>query len=166
LDSKRLTAILVVALAGNAVQVHSAQPPVPPAAPLPVLVAAKAAKAALAACVAQGLTVTVTITDREGIARVILMSDGAGPTGTITSRRKAYTAASLGISTAQLAKNIAELNIVPSSVDPDLLALAGGFPILRHGAVIGAIGVGGADRGNSDEECAQAGLDSIKSELN
>jgi uncharacterized protein GlcG (DUF336 family) len=167
LVSKRLVATLFVALASGATQVQSAPPAAAPPAPLPVLLALKAAKAALAACVAEGLTPTVTVTDREGVARVVLVADGAGPVSISTSRRKAYSAASLGISTAQLAKNAAELHIVPTAVDPELLALPGGFPILRHNAVIGGIGVGGADRGtsSSDEACAQAGLDSIKADL-
>jgi uncharacterized protein GlcG (DUF336 family) len=167
LNSNRLAATLVVALVGGAAQVQSAPPPARAAATLPVLIAVKAAEAALAACVAQGLTPTVTVTDREGVARVVLVADGAGPVSISTSRRKAYSAASLGISTAQLAKNAAEMHIVPQSVDPELLPLPGGFPIFSHGVVVGGIGVGGADRGatSSDEACAQAGLDAIKTQL-
>lgn len=84
------------------------------------------------------------------------------------SRRKAYTAAALGISTAQPAKNIAVSGITIESIDPELIAFGGGFPICCHDVVIGAIGVDGADRGNSDEPneaCAQAGLHAIKSQL-
>jgi uncharacterized protein GlcG (DUF336 family) len=38
---------------------------------------------------------------------------------------------------------------------------------VSHNVVVGGIGVGGADRGTSsaDEQCAQAGLDSIKAML-
>jgi uncharacterized protein GlcG (DUF336 family) len=53
-------------------------------------------------------------------------------------------------------------------IDPGLIAFGGGFPILRHNVVIGAIAVGGADRGTSDEPnetCAQAGLNAIKKQL-
>jgi uncharacterized protein GlcG (DUF336 family) len=168
LNSRRIAATLVVALASGAAQVGSAPPPATVIAPLPVLVALKAAEAALAACVAQGLTPTVTVSDREGIARVVLVADGAGPVSISTSRRKAYSSAALGMSTAQLAKVAASMHIIPQSVDPELLPLPGGFPILRHDVVVGAIGVGGADRGaeSSDETCAQAGVDSIKNDLN
>jgi uncharacterized protein GlcG (DUF336 family) len=167
LNAKHFAGTLLVVLASGLAQVQSAEPPTAPIASLPVLVALKAAESALAACVKQGLTPTVTVTDREGIARVVLVADGAGPVSISTSRRKAYSAAALGISTAQLAKNAAAMHIVPQSVDPELLDLPGGFPIVRHGVVVGGIGVGGADRGASsaDEECAQAGLDSIKSQL-
>jgi glc operon protein GlcG len=165
LNTKRLAATLFVTLACAATQVQSAAPAAAPT--LPVLVALKAAEAALKSCTDQGLTPTVTISDREGVARVVLVADGAGPVSISTSRRKAYSAASLGISTAQLAKNAAEMHIIPQSVDPELLPLPGGFPIVSHNVVVGGIGVGGADRGTSsaDESCAQAGLDSIKSQL-
>jgi uncharacterized protein GlcG (DUF336 family) len=143
-------------------------PPATPAAPLPILLAIKAAKTALTTCTAQGFTPTVTVTDREGVARVVLVADGAEQVSIIASRRKAYTAAALGISTAQLGKNVSASGIDLKLIDPQLITFGGGFPILRGAVVIGAIGVGGADRGNSDapnEACAQAGLAAIKSEL-
>ena len=128
LDWKRAAATLVIALASGVAQVQSAPPPAP-AAPLPVLLAVKAAEAALAACVADGWTATITVTDREGVARVVLMSDGTGALSINMSRRKAYTSAALGISTAQLAKNLIVLRIDPTTVDPELIAFPGGFPI-------------------------------------
>ena len=102
MNTKRLAAMLLVTLACAATQVQSAAPAAAPT--LPVLVALKAAEAALKACTDQGLTPTVTISDREGVARVVLVADGAGPVSISTSRRKAYSAASLGISTAQLVR--------------------------------------------------------------
>jgi uncharacterized protein GlcG (DUF336 family) len=167
LNFKRSAALLAVALTCGAAQVQSAPPPAAAVPPLPVLVALKAAEAALAACVSQGLTPTVTVSDREGVPRVVLVADGAGPVSISTSRRKAYSASSLGITTAQLAKNAAAMHIVPQSVDPELLPLPGGFPIISHNVVIAGIGVGGADRGteSSDEACAQAGIAAIKAEL-
>lgn len=162
MNLKRLTAVVIAAVAMDAAPVHAAPPP----AALPVTIAIKAARVALAACVSEGLTITVTVTDREGVPRVILMSDGTGALSVITSRRKAYTAAALGITTAQLAKNAAAMNFVPESIDPEPVALQGGVPILRHGVVVGGLGVGGADRGDADEVCAIAGLESIKGDLN
>jgi uncharacterized protein GlcG (DUF336 family) len=167
-NSKRVAATWLLALAAVAAQVQSAAPPAASIAPLPILLALKAAKIALATCVAQGFTPTVTVTDRDGVARVVLVADGAEQVSIIASRRKAYTAAALGISTAQLGKNIAASGIDLKVIDPELIAFGGGFPIRRGGVVIGGIGVGGADRGTSDapnEACAQAGLASIKSQL-
>ena len=85
----------------------------------------------------------------EGVARVVLLGDGTGALSVITSRRKAYTAAALGMTTEQLVKNLNGSNDL-SMIDPELVALAGGIPILRHNVVIAALGVGGADRGDAD----------------
>jgi uncharacterized protein GlcG (DUF336 family) len=164
LNSKRRAAMLVLGLLCGAMQVQAAAPPPAAIAPLQLSLALKAAKAAMAACVAQGLTVTVTVTDREGIARVVLLGDGTGALSVITSRRKAYTAAALGMTTEQLVKHLNGSNDL-SMIDPELVALAGGIPILRHNVVIAALGVGGADRGDADVVCAQAGVDAIKDEL-
>lgn len=108
---------------------------------------------------------TVTVTDREGVARVVLLGDGTGALSIITSRRKAYTAAALGMTTEQLVKNLSGSNIDLAMIDPELVALAGGIPIRRHNVVIAALGVGGADRGDADVVCAQAGVDAIKNQL-
>jgi uncharacterized protein GlcG (DUF336 family) len=166
LKSNCMSAALFLALTFGAAQVPAAPPPpVAAVAPLQLSLALTAAKAALAACVAQGLTVTVTVTDREGVPRVVLLGDGTGALSIITSRRKAYTAAALGMTTEQLVKNLSNSNFDLAMVDPELVALAGGIPILRHNVVIAALGVGGADRGDADVVCAQAGIDAIKNQL-
>jgi uncharacterized protein GlcG (DUF336 family) len=68
------------------------------------------------------------------------------------------------------AKSIGINSCIPpdlgSSFDPEFISFGERIPIRRHNVVIGEIGVGGADRGNSDtpnEACAQAGPDAIKS---
>ncbi|WP_408510607.1 GlcG/HbpS family heme-binding protein [Paraburkholderia sediminicola] len=126
----------------------------------------KAAQNALAACSSVGYRVTVSIVDREGVTRVFLVGDGAGPISVTTSRRKAYTAAALGVSTGEMAKHAAASGHPPPAIDPEILTLAGGLPIISHDVVIGGIGVGGADVSEKDETCARAGLDSIKEQLN
>jgi uncharacterized protein GlcG (DUF336 family) len=166
LHLKRLAALALIALTAGAAQVQSAPPAA--TAPLPIQLALKAAKVALATCVAQGFTPTVTVTDRDGVARVVLVADGAEQVSIIASRRKAYTAAALGVSTAQLGKDVAAAGIDLKTIDPQLITFGGGYPIRRGEVVIGAIGVGGADRDNSDapnEACAQAGLRAIKKAL-
>jgi uncharacterized protein GlcG (DUF336 family) len=134
--------------------------------PLPVEVAMKAAQSALTACSSAGYRVTVSIVDREGVTRVFLVGDGAGPISVTTSRRKAYTAAALGVSTGEMAKHAAASGHPPPAIDPEILALAGGLPIISHEIVVGGIGVGGADISEKDEACARAGLESIKDQLN
>ena len=169
MKAKQLVSTLVVALAFATAQVHSATP----APELPLSLALKAAQATLAAC-ADPL-VTVTVSDHEGVARVVLVGDAASLVGIASSRRKAYSSATTGMRTSKLAQVLAEMD-VPSSlihpellplpgyplIDPELLPLPGGVPIVSHGVRIGAIGVEG---GPHDEACAQAGIDSIKNDL-
>ena len=93
---------------------------------------------------------------------MVLVGDAAGPVGIASSRRKAYSSAATGMTTSKLAQVFAEIHVTSPLVDPELLPLPGGVPIVSHGVRIGAIGVGG---GPHDEACAQAGIDSIKNDL-
>jgi len=90
-------------------------------------------------------------------------ADGAGPHTVDSSRKKAYTAASLRRPTTELADLI---NKVPSlqalrEMNENVLMLGGGLPIEIGGEVVGGIGVGGAPGAHLDDACAQAGLDAI-----
>jgi uncharacterized protein GlcG (DUF336 family) len=90
-------------------------------------------------------------------------ADGAGPHTVDSSKKKAYTAASLRRSTTELAELI---NKVPTlqalrDVNDQMLMLGGGFPIEFGGEIVGGIGVGGAPGAHLDDACAQAGLDAI-----
>ncbi|HVV70848.1 MAG TPA: heme-binding protein, partial [Verrucomicrobiae bacterium] len=74
---------------------------------------------AIEACEAKGYTVSATIVDREGVTRVSLMGDGAGPVSVSTSYRKAYTAAALGITTAKFREMVETPGAGPIlSIDP------------------------------------------------
>src|ERR1700742_3678689 len=64
----------------------------------------EAAQAAIAECKSHGWNVSVTIADRSGSPRLVLMGDGAGQLSKEVTRRKAYTSAQLGISTGEFAK--------------------------------------------------------------
>ena len=48
---------------------------------------------------------------------------------------------------------------------PNIVPLAGGLVIEAGGSVLGAVGVAGAPGGDKDEDCAKAGLDSIRDKL-
>jgi uncharacterized protein GlcG (DUF336 family) len=90
-------------------------------------------------------------------------ADGAGPHTVDSSRKKAYTAASLRRATTELAEL---MNKVPTlqalrEMNNDILMLGGGLPIEIGGDVLGGIGVGGAPGAHLDDACAQAGLDAI-----
>jgi uncharacterized protein GlcG (DUF336 family) len=134
---------------------------------LPLSLALEAAQAALLECSQQGLNVAVSVVDRSGATRLTLVSDGAGPIATDTSRRKAFTSAVLGLPTGEFGKLVATFPVgtIPL-LDPAVLTLAGGLPIKAGNDVIAGIGVGGADLPAKDEMCALAGINKIKAHLN
>jgi len=134
---------------------------------LPLSLATEAAGAALAACEKQGYYVSAAVVDRDGVVRILLRSNGAGPHTLDSSSRKAYTAASLGRPTGDLVKIIAgnPANEGLRNMNERILILAGGLPVKAGDEVVGGIGVGGAPGGEKDEACALAGLDKIKDRL-
>jgi uncharacterized protein GlcG (DUF336 family) len=130
---------------------------------LPVGLANKAIQASLDACKKDGYKVSVSVVDRAGVLRAMSRTDGAGPHTVDSSRKKAYTAASLRRPTTELAELI---NKVPTlqalrEMNDQVIILGGGLPIEIGGEVVGGIGVGGAPGAHLDDACAQAGLDAI-----
>jgi uncharacterized protein GlcG (DUF336 family) len=130
---------------------------------LPLSLAGKAIHASLDACNKDGYRVSVSVVDRAGVLRAMIRADGAGPHTIDSSRKKAYTAASLRRPTTELAELI---NKVPTlqalrEINDQVLMLGGGLPIEIAGEVVGGIGVGGAPGAHLDDACARAGLDAI-----
>jgi uncharacterized protein GlcG (DUF336 family) len=135
----------------------------PKEAVLPMSLAGKAIQASLDACNKDGHRVSVSIVDRAGVLRTMARADGAGPHTVDSSKKKAYTAASLRRPTTELAELI---NKVPTlqalrDMNDQVLILGGGLPIEIGGEIVGGIGVGGAPGAHLDDACAQAGLDAI-----
>lgn len=128
--------------------------------------AIEAAQAAIAACKAQGWNVSVTVADRSGLPKLVLIGDGASGVSREVTRRKAYTSAVLGISTGEFAKRLANPGAFnPTVYDPQLTSGAGGVPIKVGNETIGAIAAAGAPGGDKDESCALAGLAKISDRL-
>ena len=124
--------------------------------------AREAAEAAIMQCRRDGFRVTVTVVDRSGQIRAVMRDDGTGPHTIDSSHRKAFTALSFRISSADFARLVATNPAAANLKDIEgTLALAGGLPIKAGAEVIGAIGVGGAPGGDKDEACAQAGINKI-----
>ena len=73
--------------------------------------------------------------------------------------RKAYTSAVRSMDTVTFAEQLStQGRSLESFGDPQLIALAGGVAVIKDGAVVGAIGVGGLPSGLDDEAIAKAGL--------
>jgi len=135
----------------------------PREAVLPIRKATKAIQASLDACNKDGHRVSVSVVDRAGVLRAMGRADGAGPHTVDSSRKKAYTAASLRRPTTELAELV---NKVPTlqalrDMNDQILLLGGGLPIEIGGELVGGIGVGGAPGAHLDDACAQAGLEAI-----
>jgi uncharacterized protein GlcG (DUF336 family) len=85
----------------------------------------------------------------------------AAPITVPISKMKAFTAVNFNAATSALG-NRADTPI--GRVD-GLVMSAGGVPIQAGGSLLGAVGVSGAPSGETDEECAQAGVDKVSDDL-
>jgi uncharacterized protein GlcG (DUF336 family) len=129
--------------------------------------AVEAAQAAIAACKAQGYNVTVTVADRLGSPKVVIVRDGPPGVARESTRRKAYTAAVQRVSTADFTKRISAPGAFnPAVYDAQLATGGGGVPIKVGEDTIGGIATAGAPGADKDEACAVAGVDKIKDRLN
>ncbi len=130
---------------------------------LPSALAVKAVQAALEFCKKDGYRVSASVVDRAGVLRSMLRADGAGPHTVESSRKKAYTAASLRRATTDLAEMISKQPALQAlrDMNDSILMVGGGLPIEIVGEVVGAIGVGGAPGTHLDDACAEAGLDAL-----
>jgi uncharacterized protein GlcG (DUF336 family) len=164
-SSSVLVAATLAALAGS--QSFAADPlPTESHKVLTAALAVEAAQAAIDHCKSQGYNVTVTVADRLGAPKVVIVRDGPPGVARESTRRKAYTAAVLRVSTADYTKRIANPNAFnPGMYDSELATGPGGVPIKAGEDTIGGIAAAGAPGGDKDEACAQAGVDKIKDRL-
>jgi uncharacterized protein GlcG (DUF336 family) len=123
--------------------------------------AGKVAHAAVDACRAKGIQVGVTVVDRNGIVQVTLRDTLAASITVPISKGKAKAAANFGVATSALK----ERANTPIGRTPGLVMSAGGLPIEAGGSLYGAVGVSGAPSGETDEECAKAGVAAIVDDL-
>jgi len=81
------------------------------------------------------------------------------------SQRKAYTARTFRISSAEFTKRMTNDPVKAQMNLTGIIALAGALPIKVGDEVIGAVGVSGAPGGEKDEVCSQAGIDKVADQL-
>ena len=123
--------------------------------------AMKVAQGAIAECTKQGIQIGVTVVDREGIVQVALRDTIAAQITVPISKGKAYTAANFNAATSALGDRANG----PIGRAPGIIMAAGGLPIQVGGSLLGAVGVSGAPSGETDEACAQAGVDAVSDDL-
>ncbi len=124
--------------------------------------ALKIAQAAVLACREKGIQAGVTVMDRGGNPQVVLRDSLAADLTLTISKQKAYTALSFMTPTSKLSDRADPGGLANV---PGLLFRAGGLPIEVGGVTYGSVGVSGAPSGETDEECAQAGINAVKMDL-
>jgi uncharacterized protein GlcG (DUF336 family) len=129
---------------------------------LTTVAAQRAAQAAFDRCSKDGYTVTVAVVDRGGQPLALLRDNLAGPHTVNTAIRKAASAVSFRVDTAELASQT-QAGRPQSGIRalPNVVAIAGGIMVQAKGSLVGGIGVSGAPGGEADEVCAKAGLAAI-----
>jgi len=125
--------------------------------------AMQVAAGALAACRAEGQKVSVTVVDHAGRIKAQVRDDGAAPHTLEHSFRKAYTALSYKMPSADYGKRAKDSGgAIGPQLLPNITTAAGGVPIRVGNNVLGAAGVSGtpssAGGGEGDAKCAAAGI--------
>jgi len=124
--------------------------------------AAKIAQATIEACREKGIQIAVTVVDRDGTVQVTLRDTIAAPITAPISEMKAKTAVNFNAATSTMA---ARADTPIGRID-GLVMSAGGVPILVGGsALVAGVGVSGAPAGETDEECALAGVAKVQEDL-
>jgi glc operon protein GlcG len=132
------------------------------------------AKKMAAACEAkakqEGWKMNIAVVDDGANLLFFQHMDGSYKGSIYIAQHKAMTSANFPFPTRFLAEiafgKDGKPGMVPGIADvPGVITFAGGLPIMTAAKVqIGGIGVSGATS-DQDEQCAQAGLDAVKSEL-
>ena len=138
---------------------------------LPFNLALEAATEAVRVCAQRGYKVSATVVDMDGVPQVALRGDGATIHTGESSFEKAYTVVTVGpifafdtssqffdlTRTSPYAPRLATVR--------NIMALPGAVAFKSKGAIVAALGVGGAPGGDKDEACAQAGVAKVADQL-
>jgi uncharacterized protein GlcG (DUF336 family) len=116
---------------------------------------------AIEACRKEGIQIGVTVVDRDGNVQAVMRDTIAAQITVSISRMKAFTAANFNVATSTLTSRAD----TPIGRLDGLVMSAGGLPIQAAGHLLGAVGVSGAPSGETDERCAQAGIDRVIDDL-
>lgn len=160
---KSLVVVVAMTFSGLAGAAEGDQPVMIQIKRLSMDTALTIAKTAIDTCRKQGVQVAVTVVDRGGHPQVVLRDVLAMDLSLEVSYRKAYTAMTFANKTSALEQRFTG----PFSVGKleKVLLSAGGVPVQASGETIAGVGVSGAPSGETDESCAQAGVDAVEMDL-
>jgi uncharacterized protein GlcG (DUF336 family) len=121
--------------------------------------------AAIEFCKESDPRISIAVLDRDGLIRLLVRTNGAQPHNLDLARRKAYTAKTFKMPSADWTKRTAPGSDVEAQRQlEDTIALGGGVPIMIGNDAIGAVGVSGNSQ-TGDEACAKAGIAKIQDQL-
>jgi glc operon protein GlcG len=178
----RFLKLALVAGSMLAATMASAQTPAPPAPPAPpaaggtpdkvpadipygLSIGIELAKKVMAAAEAEGIKrgwkECIAIVDTNGDLVYFVRMEGAQIGSVIASQGKARTAARYRRDTRIFYNFYETGHPYISTIDPTLVASAGGYPLIENGKVIGAVGCSGGT-GDQDAVICKAGADVVK----
>ena len=106
--------------------------------------------------------VCLAIVDAAGNMKAFAKMDNARLFTRRHAVRKAYSAAVLGINTTAWEQRMTAIgHSVSENGDPMITYEQGGVVIIKDGAILGGIGVGGLRGHNADEDMAKIGLEAM-----
>ena len=106
--------------------------------------------------------VCLAIVDAAGNMEALAKMDNARLFTRRHAVRKAYSAAVLGINTTAWEERMTAIgHSVSENGDPMITYEQGGVVIIKDGAILGGIGVGGLRGHNADEDMAKIGLEAM-----
>ena len=95
---------------------------------------------------------------------VALRADNASAHTMENARRKAYTAMTFKMTTAEFIKDMATRPVRREQTTlPNVIAIDGGVPLKVGNDVIGGVGLSGSP--GIDEQCVMAGINKVKDQL-
>ena len=124
------------------------------------------AQAAVELCRKNGFRIAVTIVDSGGQIRLFHKDDGAAPHTVDASFRKAYTARTYRVPSAEFMKRTEVGGPRPGlRAINNTIGVPGGLPIKIGNETIGGIGIAGAPGDKGDEACAEAAIARVQDQL-
>jgi uncharacterized protein GlcG (DUF336 family) len=107
-----------------------------------------------------GIAVTIAVVDAGGHVVMKLRMDGASLISVRMSEDKAWTAASIGMSTGDLTPLVqqpgSDLFGLTTAVDGRIIAFPGGLPVTDGGELVGGVGVSGGSVEDDGRIAAEA----------
>lgn len=105
-----------------------------------------------------GFEPAIAVTDAAGNLRAFERTDRSSYLATGIAQDKAYTAAAFGLATHQWVDLLEDRGAAHLAHVPRVVAVAGGFPIVDDGTVIGGLGISGG----SYAQDRQAGEEALR----